>query len=60
VGGAEIPVEDLEAAPAQMARGEALAHPAEAEMLRLSRGGRGAAGEPGEKFCDEWGRGHGE
>jgi hypothetical protein len=28
-------------------------------MLRLSRRGRGAAGRPGEKSCDEWGKGHG-
>jgi len=55
----EIPVEDLEAVAAQVARGEAIANPPRAEMRRLSgRTGIPAEG-PGEKFCDEWGKGHG-
>jgi hypothetical protein len=39
--------------------GQALARPPEAQVRRLRRRGRGAAAQPGEKFCDESGRAHG-
>ena len=62
MGGTEVAVEDFEAAAAEVAGGEALAPAAEEEVRGqpgVRRRGRGAAGRPGEKFCDEWGKGHG-
>ncbi len=56
---AEVAVEDLEAVPAQMPGGELLPLAAEAQVRGLRRRGRGGAGRPGEKSCDEWGKGHG-
>jgi len=57
--GTEVAEEDLEAVTPEMAGGELLPLAAEAQVLGFSRRGRGGTGGPGEKFCDEWGKGHG-
>ena len=53
----EVAVENLEPATPKMPRGQFLAPASQDQVLRL-RGG-GAAPRPGEKSCDESGRGHG-
>ena len=60
--GAEITVKDFEAEPAEVPGREALAAAPQEEMGglgRVRRRGGVAAGRPGEKFCDVWGKGHG-
>ena len=55
----KVAVEDFEAAAPEMPGGKPLANAPEPQVLGLRRRGRGAAGRPGEKFCDESGKVHG-
>ncbi len=56
---AKVAIEYFEAATAQMPRGEPLTLAAQSQVRGLRGRGRGGTGRPGEKSCDEWGKGHG-
>ena len=57
--GAEVAVENFEAAAPEMAGGKTLTKAAQAQVRGLSWRGKGAGVQPGEKSCDEWGKDHG-